>query len=51
MSFNTLAKKTKDSYWNTWKSHINLYSQKESVLCIEVTKIGEKWLALLTLQG
>ena len=32
-------------------SHINLYDQKESVLCMEVTKIGEKWLVLLILQG
>ena len=27
------------------------YNQKESVLCIEVTKIAEKWLVLLILQG
>ena len=27
---------------NLWESHINLYNEKESVLCIEVTKIGGK---------
>ena len=43
MFVNTLAK-TKDSFWNIWESHINLYNRKESVLCIEVTKIGEKLL-------
>ena len=49
---NTLAeKKTKGSFWSIWESHINLYNQKESILCIEVTKIGEKLLVLLILQG
>ena len=38
----TLAKKTKDSFWNIWESHINLYNRKELVLCTEVTKKGEK---------
>ena len=51
MFVNSLTKKTKDKFWNIWESHINLYNQKESVLCIEVTKIGEKWLVLLILQG
>ena len=51
MFLNTLAKKTKDSLWNIWDSYINLYNKKESVLCIEVTKIGEKWLVLLILRG
>ena len=46
-----LWQKTKDNFWNIWESCINLYNQKESVLCIEVTKIGEKWLVLLILQG
>ena len=50
MFVNTLAK-TKDSFWNIWESHISLYNQKESVLGIEVTKIGEKLLVLLSLQG
>ena len=45
------GKKTKNSILNIWESHINLYDQIESVLCIEVTKIGEKWLVLLILQG
>ena len=38
-------------YIYIWESHINLYNQKESVLCIEVTKIGEKLIVLLILQG
>ena len=48
---NTLAKKTIDSFWNIRESHTSLYNQKESVLRIEVTKIEEKWLVLLILQG
>ena len=47
----TLWQKTEDSFWNIWESHMNHYNQKESVLCIEVTKIGEKLLVLLILQG
>ena len=47
----TLRQKARDSFWNIWESHINLYNQKQSVLCIEVTKLGEKWLVLLILQG
>ena len=31
--------------------YINLYNWKESILGTEVTKIGEKWLVLLILQG
>ena len=42
----TLWQKTKDSFRNIWESHINLYNWKESVLCTEVTKIGEKLLVL-----
>ena len=30
---------------------MNHYNKKESFLCIEVTKIGEKLLVLLMLQG
>ena len=45
------GKKTLGSFWNIWESHINLYNRKESVLCIEVTKTGEKLLVLLILQG
>ena len=47
----TLWQKTEDSFWNIWESHINLYNRKEFCLCIEVTKIGEKLLVLLILQG
>ena len=47
----TLWQKPKENFWNIWESHINLYNQKESVLCIEVIKIGEKLLVLLILQG
>ena len=50
MFVNTLAK-TKDSFWNIWECYINLYNRKQSFLCIEVTKIGEKLLVLLILQG
>ena len=48
MSVLTLWQKTKDSFWNIF---LWLYNQKKSVLCIEVTKIGEKWLVSLILQG
>ena len=47
---NTLAK-NKESFLNIWESNTNLYNRKESVLCIDVTKIGEKLLVLLILQG
>ena len=50
MFVNSLAK-TKDKFRNIWASHINVYNQKESVLCIKAIKIGEKWLVLLILQG
>ena len=46
----TLWQKATDIFWNIWETHINLYDQKESVSCIEVTKIGEKRLVLLILQ-
>ena len=49
MFVNTLAT-TEDSFWNIWESDINLCNRKRPVLCIEVTKIGEKLLVLLTLQ-
>ena len=51
MFVNTLAKKTKWSIWHIWESHWNLYNQRESVSCIEVTKIAKKWLVLVILQG
>ena len=34
-----LSSQKLNSFWNVWESHINLYNQEESVLCIEVTKI------------
>ena len=49
--FDSTLEKTEDNICNIWESHWNLYDQKESVSCIEVTKIEEKLSVLVILQG
>ena len=45
MFVNTLGK-AKDSIWNIWESHLNLFNQRESVSCIEVSKTEKKMVNL-----
>ena len=49
--FNSTLVKAEDNIWNVWESYWNPYNQKESVSCIEVTKIRGKLLVFVILQG